>query len=289
MTYYANLEKILALLPSRAANIIRSEIDKTDFPVSEIRLRADRPASLTVDNKNIILPLRCTDSEIRGTLLSLCDGSPYAYSETISRGYIPQKNGVRCTVCPTKGAGGSVDSISSICLRLPCEFDEPDNLYELCVDNQRIIPTLFYSPPGVGKTTILRFLIKRLSCSQNAFRASVIDSRRELYTRTSSADTLTDYLFGYEKGEGIELAVRSLSPQVIFCDEIGLKEDAESILAAENTGVPLIASAHADSLEALFKRPQIARLRDFGVFERYIGIKREKNKYEFDIYDITKK
>ncbi len=280
------LERIIALMPERAAEVIRKCCDKSTGQISEIRLRADRPASITVDCTNITLGIRCTVSELRGIVLALCDGSPYAYTDAIERGYIPQKNGVRCGVCPTKGARGSVDSISSLCLRLPWENRAPDGLFELCTRENRILPTLFYSPPGVGKTTVLRFLIKQLCSGERALRGAVIDTRSELYTRALSADTLTDFLFGYEKGEGIELAVRTLSPQVIFCDEIGLQADVDSILTAENTGVPLIASAHADTLEGLLRRPQIARLRDYGVFSRYVRIEREGGQYSFEVSEL---
>lgn len=282
------LERIISLLPQRVAYIINNTCEKSGtLTVSEIRLRTDRPASLTVDGGNITLPLRCTDTEIRGTLLALCEGSPYAYSDAIERGYIPQKNGVRCGVCPIKGAHGTIDSISSLCIRLPWEVDMPSEIKELCIKEGRAVPSLLYSPPGVGKTTVLRFLIRCLCSGGTALRGAVVDSRRELYTRRTSADTLTDYLFGYEKGEGIELAVRTLSPEVVFCDEIGLQSDADSILAAENTGVPLIASAHADTLDSLFRRPQIARLRDNGIFERYIGIRRNGGTYEFDVNELS--
>ncbi|MBO7148765.1 MAG: AAA family ATPase [Clostridia bacterium] len=277
------LERIISLMPDRAANAIREECNRYNGRVDEIRLRTDRPASLSVDRENIVLDLRCTVSEMRGVLLALCDGSPYAFADAIERGYIPQKNGVRCGVCPAKGSRASIESVSSICIRLPWERSEPDGISELCTDKDRVVSTLLYSPPGVGKTTVLRFLIKRLCSGENAMRGAVIDTRGELFLKSLSYDTLTDYLFGYEKGEGIELAVRTLSPQVVFCDEIGLGADADAILAAENTGVPLIASAHADTLEALLKRPQIARLHEYNVFERYVGIKREKSVYSFEV------
>lgn len=282
------IERIISILPIRAAEALDSAMRELDGNLNELRLRCDRPASLTVDGKNVALEFRCTTSEMRGVVLALCDGSPYAYGDAVMNGYIPEKNGVRCGVCPVKGANGSIDSISSICIRFPWEYEIPDGVCELCIEDSRIIPTLFYSPPGVGKTTVLRFLIKSLCSGTNAFRGAVVDTRHELYTRKSASDTLTDYIFGYEKGEGIELAVRSLSPEVIFCDEIGSRADADSIIAAENTGVPLIASAHASDIDSLFKRPQIVRLRENGVFERYIGIKRSGGTYSFNVHEVDR-
>jgi stage III sporulation protein AA len=116
-------------------------------------------------------------------------------------------------------------------------------------------------------------------------RGAVIDTRSELFLKSLSYDTLTDYLFGYEKGEGIELAVRTLSPQVVFCDEIGLGADADAILAAENTGVPLIASAHAGSREELLTKAGVGLLIEKGVFGALIGIEINNGERVYRKYD----
>lgn len=280
-------EKTLKLLPQRIVSAIcaaAANIDKAS--VNEIRLRLDRPASLTVNGENVWLPIRATAPEIKGVLLALCEGSPYAYSDAIAKGYIPQKNGVRCGVCPTKSSGGSIEGVSSVVIRFPLEITPKFDAEGLCVKNGRVVSTLLYSPPGVGKTTVLKTLIKSLTSKERKLRGAVVDTRCELFTSETASDTLSDFLHGFEKGEGIELAVRSLTPEVIFCDEIGAKEDADALLAASNTGVPIIASAHADSLDALLSRPQIAKLKDNSVFLRYVGITRSGFEYKFDITDF---
>ena len=280
-------EKILALLPQRTSSAISkacAELERGCL-VNEIRLREDRPASLTVDGRNVVLPLRSTHSEIKGAVLALCGGSPYAYADSIEKGYIPQKDGVRCGVCPVAGKGSSIDGISSLCIRLPWDCDIPAGLDNLCKTDGRIEPSLIYSPPGVGKTTVLRMLIRTLCAGDAPVRGAVIDTKHELYTSRSASNTLADFLFGYSKGAGIELAVRTMSPEVVFCDEIGSESDADSILTAANTGVPLIASAHADCFESLMRRPQIKRLYENGVFKKYISVKREfsSGTFSFDV------
>lgn len=282
----SELDKILALLPLRVSAAIKSVTDSEDATVNEIRLRLERPLSLTYDNKNVSLPVRLTESEIKGALLAFTDGSPYACSDAIEKGYIPMKNGVRCGVCPEKGAKGSIEKVTSISVRLPFVTPTLSDMERICKKDGKVISTLLYSPPGVGKTTVLRMLIKRLCSGSSPLRGAVIDTRKELFTKALTGDTLTDFLFGYEKGEGIELAVRTLSPEVIFCDEIGLAEDARALLAAANTGVPIIASAHADTADSLFCRVHIRELRDSNVFLRYVGIKRERDEYKFDVTDI---
>ena len=281
------LDRITAMLPSRIGLAISAACDGLRGGViNELRLRRERPVSLTVDGRNIILPVRCMPSEIKGAVLALCGGSPYAYASEIERGYLPMTDGIRCGVCPSFGRGASVDEITSLCLRFPCDTENANGLDLLCLDNGRVVPSLLYSPPGVGKTTVLRMLIRRLCSGDTPLRGAVIDTKRELYTPKSASNTLTDYLFGYSKGEGIELATRTLSPEVVFCDEIGSESDALSILEAANTGVPLIASAHADTLESLVKRPHIKRLIEAHVFERCIRINREFSSRSFD-FDIT--
>ena len=79
-------------------------------------------------------------------------------------------------------------------------------------------------------------------------------------------NNLVDVLRGYPRAKGIEIATRTLSPEVIFCDEIGSAEEAKAILSAQNSGVPLIATAHADSRETLFRRPNIRILYENEIF-----------------------
>ena len=281
------LDKILALLPARICLAIGSVCDGMNGSnINELRLRRDRPVSLTVDGENIILPVRCMASEIKGAVLALCGGSPYAYASEIEQGYLPMADGIRCGVCPSFGRGASVDEITSLCLRFPYDTECAHGIDLLCFDGNRVIPSLLFSPPGVGKTTVLRMLIRSMCSGDSPLRGAVIDTKRELYTARSASNTLTDYLFGYSKGAGIELATRTLSPEVVFCDEIGSESDAMSILEAANTGVPLIASAHADGFESLVKRPHIKRLIDARVFERCIRIKREFSSHSFE-FEIT--
>ncbi len=281
-----NLNQILSLMPPRISSQLSDALRDFDANhICEIRLRLDRPISFSLSGKCIVLDIRCTQSELRGTLLAICDGSPYAFSDSIINGYIPLKNGVRCGVCPEKSAGGGIDIISSICIRLPYRGESPKGLKELLTRENFVVPTLFYSPPGVGKTTLLRFAVKALCSGENPFCGVIIDSRREIFVKSFFADTLTDFLSGYEKGEGIDLALRSLSPDVIFCDEIGLASDTESIILAQNSGVPLIATAHGESFDSIMRRPHIKKLADFGIFTRFIGISRNNGEFIFDIFD----
>ena len=108
---------------------------------------------------------------------------------------------------------------------------------------------------------------------------------RELFS-----DRLVDVLHGYPRAKGIEIATRTLSPEVIFCDEIGSAEEARSILSAQNSGVPLIATAHAESRETLLRRPNIRLLYENGVFRYYIGLGRApgSGRFVFDVFDSAK-
>ena len=282
------LDKIIEMLPVRIGNSISAVCDGLEGSIiNELRLRRERPVSLTVDGKNIMLPIRCMTSEIKGVVLALCGGSPYAFAAEIEKGYIPMSNGIRCGVCPSFGKGASVDEITSLCLRFPYYAERVEGVESLCLDEGRVVSTLLFSPPGVGKTTVLRMLIKAMCSGDGALRGAVVDTKRELFVQRDVSNTLTDYLFGYSKGAGIELATRTLSPEVVFCDEIGSESDAVSILEAANTGVPLVATVHSERFESLVKRPHIKKLIDSRVFEQCVRIKREFLSRSFE-FEITK-
>jgi stage III sporulation protein AA len=136
---------------------------------------------------------------------------------------------------------------------------------------------------------LIRDLASLLSGGEAPRRVALIDTRGELYMQKLFGHHLVDVLHGYPRAKGIEIATRTLSPEAIFCDEIGSAEEAKAILGAQNSGVPLIATAHADSREALFRRPSIRLLYESGVFRYYIGLRRHPQavRFDFDVFDTA--
>jgi stage III sporulation protein AA len=244
--------------------------------ISEVRLRAERPASVTNAGVNIVLMERVTAAEIAECVSLLCKGSYYAHGDTIREGYICVGNGYRVGVCGKASKDGNVTDISSINIRVPHMIRGiSDFLVRRCIDAGRMRSILVYSPPGIGKTTLLRDMAARLG-SEFARRIVLIDTRGELFIAEMFADTLCDVLTGYQRAKGIEIATRTLSPEVVICDELGDSEETRAILSSQNTGVPLIASAHASSLRELLARPNIRLMHEHRVFDYYIGISRER-------------
>ena len=117
-------------------------------------------------------------------------------------------------------------------------------------------------------------------------RVAVIDTRGEIGPFLDSKELCVDVLSGYPKPEGISIAARTLNAQVIICDEIGETEEARAMIAAQNNGVPFIATAHAREVGRLLMRSPIRLLHDARVFERYLGIARRGvgEDYRYEVY-----
>ena len=254
--------------------------------IDEIRLRSGRPLSLTSQKGNLFVnaqsrvcaqadSVRVTESELRECVARLTRSSVYAYEECIKQGYIPLPEGSRAGVCgDSVCAGGeirNVTSISSVSLRVSRFI--PDAARSLCVSLKReLCGTLVYSPPGGGKTTFLRSAAYLLSSGKDALRVGIADERRELFL-PQMEPCLIDAVSGCPKAYAAELLTRTMSPQVIICDEIGVS-DAGPLLAAANCGVCIIASCHGSSFEEIMRRRQIALLVENGVFRQTVKLYR---------------
>ena len=276
---------VLSCFPQRISDCISEscQFDK----LCEIRIRRDRPVSLTSFDGNIILGESCSASELDMIFYRMCRGSIHSYGDFILRGYIPLSGGCRVGVCgravTDKGRLVSVKDIDSLNIRIPrCVNGAGDKLLRYLEEGDFLRSALIYSPPGVGKTTLISDLAASLSSPPYLRRISLIDCRCELYRRELLLQSIADVYSSYPKAEAIETATRTMSPQIIVCDEIG-QDEADAIIGAQNMGVPLIATAHAGSLDALLRRPAFMLMHRACVFDDYIGISRNGGEFDLDI------
>ncbi len=281
--------------------------------VCELHLRAGSCPSVgyACGGKIKTLPLAYLSfapEELRDILGRLCAGSVHVYDEGLLRGYFSPLTlpGVRIGCAGRLLCAGGVpqrlQQLTSLCIRLPHAVmpsaevrgqllamirgdDVAMDGAVSMVDKRPLFSTLFYAPPGEGKTTLLRCLIRALCAVGEAaepMNCAVLDTSEEL-CGTEIADCTVDRFSGYPRGLAMALAVRAFAPKVLVCDEIGTDEEAEEILRAQACGIPLIATAHADTLRTLLRRPCFARLHENGVFARYVRIFRKTDgQFGFD-------
>ena len=239
--------------------------------IAEIRLRAGRPSvAVDVFGRMKVCSPPFSAEELADCFAEICRYSVYSFEEEIAQGFITLDGGHRVGICGTavtkNGVITSLKDISGLNIRIAHQVRGcADGLYDRAFSDG-LHSLLLAGKPLSGKTTVLRDLARRLG---ERHRVVLIDSRGELSASVRGTPSFevglnTDVLCGCEKSAGIMLAVRSLSPEVIICDEIG--SDEAAVEQAMFCGVKLIASAHADSLEQLKRRPSTRGLMPF--FER---------------------
>ena len=147
---------------------------------------------------------------------------------------------------------------------------------------------LIISPPCSGKTTLLRSVAHALSHAPYNKRVSVVDTNRELTLPYFSDTTgLCEYLTGYPKAFGINIAMKYMNPQYIVCDEIGGSDEASAICELQHTGIPFLASAHADRFSSVKNRKSINIMLENGVFDAVMRIKRIGKGFEYELKRIS--
>lgn len=233
--------------------------------VAEIRLRAGRPA-VCVDIRGgmSVCSEAFSAKEIADCFAEICRYSLHSFQDEIAEGFVTLEGGHRVGICGTvvknNGRIEFIKDISGLDIRMAHQIEGcADEVYNCFFENGGC-SLLLAGKPMSGKTTVLRELARKLGACH---RVCVIDSRNEIsasYQGTPAMDIglNTDALCMCGKSEGILLALRSLSPEYIICDEIG--GDAEAVERAMYCGVRIIASAHAGSLAELSARRETRNL-----------------------------
>lgn len=233
--------------------------------IAEIRLRTDRPAyAVTLDGENIPCSPPFTQEDISECFLELCRNSVHSFAREIAEGYITLPGGGRVGFCGTavmqEGRLTALRDISSLNIRFPRQVKGCAEALCRRAFAGGLCSLILCGKPLSGKTTVLRDMARIVGKSH---RVAVVDSRGEIAGVRGGVPALdvgenTDVLNGYTKSDGIMCALRSLSPEMIICEEIG--DDAQAVRQCMSCGVKLVVSAHAGSIAELKRRPALAGL-----------------------------
>lgn len=278
-----NMDQILRYFPPYLERLLKDIISQNpqieiQKNIQEIRIRTSRPIILKLRQSDILLEdILITQQDILQIVERLCENSIYAYKNQICEGFITIPGGHRIGITGScvieNGKIINLKYISSLNFRIARQVLDCSNRIIKEVINQEentIFNTILASPPGKGKTTMLRDIIRKISNGIPELKftpktCGVVDERGEIaacYKGVPQNDVgiRTDIIENVSKAQGMRMLIRSMAPEIIACDEIGSPEDVQAIRYAMSAGVKGIFTIHGNNIEDIKNNPEINSL-----------------------------
>ena len=273
------LQLLLQVLPGAIRKIVTLNGNED---IHEVRLRVGKPAELVKTGHSQWTKHIVTREDISFLINTATKYSPWT-SHSISEGYVTTQGGHRIGICGYCSYDGGVikniNHISSVCIRVAKECPNIAAAFYNCKNSMLII-----GKPGAGKTTFLRDLLRGMS-EYHEEAIVTVDERCEIFPIINGQSVFeqgkrTDVLSGCRKPKGIDMALRTMSPQTIAMDEITDSDDCAALLNGAWCGVRLIATAHAGNREELFSRPVYKPILSNHIFQTLIVLHSDQTWHE---------
>ena len=273
-------QAISCLPPPRAAQL--AALDRQG-EVEELRLRAGQPPAAKTAEGEQPLDLRpVTAQELRETLSRAARYSVHSYAESLKNGFVTLGGGHRLGVCGTvaeeNGQVVGVRGLASLNLRIARQFTGLAAQIAPWIGDGAPQSVLLLSPPGLGKTTLLREWVRLVS--DKGYTVAVADERSEIAALADGVPQFdvgrcTDVMEGCDKKQAALMLLKTMSPALLAFDEITAPADVEAVSLCAHCGTAVVASAHAADVDDLRQRPLYHALLELGVFGRAVVITRK--------------